>query len=59
LIEFKNDLPPRTFAVGASLGIGYNYTFNDKFPVGILGNFQIDTNGDTISGWFLNFGYRF
>ncbi|NJL13217.1 MAG: hypothetical protein HC913_09605 [Microscillaceae bacterium] len=56
---FVNELPPRTFAVGAALGLGYNYSFGEKYSLGLLANFQIDSNGDTIAGYFLTSGYRF
>jgi hypothetical protein len=59
VVTFENNYPPRTFAVGAALGLGYNYSFGEKYSLGLLGNFQIDTNGDTIMGFFLTTGYRF
>ena len=56
---FVNHTPQKTFALGGSTQILYNYTINQKVSIGFLTGFQIDTNGDTISQISLTIGKRF
>ncbi len=51
--------PGRTFAVGGSLRVNYQYNFGKDFFVGVMGAFQIDTNGDTLPHYSLRFGKIF
>ena len=51
--------PGRTFAVGASLRLHYNFHIGNDFYLGLLGAFQVDTNGDTIPQLGLVLGKRF
>lgn len=43
-----NTTPSRTFAFGGALKLFYDYKFNNNYTIGLMGGFQIDTNGDTI-----------
>lgn len=58
-IVFNNTTPQRTFAVGASAQLFYNYTINDKFAIGLLAGFQTDSNGDVIRQSCISVGRRF
>ncbi len=51
--------PARTFSVGASLRLGYRYSFSNDLMLGIGASFQTDTNGDAILGSLLSLGKRF
>ena len=51
--------PGRTFAVGASLRLHYNFHIGNKFHLGLLGALQADTNGDTISHYGLVLDRKF
>ena len=51
--------PGRTFALGVTLRLQYNYLFDNNFYLGINGAFQTDTNGDTIPSYFLTIGKKF
>lgn len=57
--SFINRTPQKTYAVGGSLQLLYNYTFNNTINIGFLGGFQADTNGDNISQLSLTLGKRF
>lgn len=59
VIVLKNNSPTRTFSIGGIGAISYNYTFNNLISVGLLGGFQIDSNGDTISELGFTIGKRF
>lgn len=59
LINFVNLTPARTIAVGGTLKIGYNYATTKNILFGILGEFQIDTNGDALNQIGLIVGKRF
>ncbi len=48
LIGYDNRTPQETFAVGGVLQFQYDYTFRNKFYIGITPGFQTDTNGDAI-----------
>ncbi|MEO6547944.1 MAG: hypothetical protein ABIN94_08080 [Ferruginibacter sp.] len=56
---FVNKTPQRTYAVGASCQLLYNYTFENRISIGFLGGFQIDSNGDNISQLSFTLGKRF
>lgn len=49
VIYFENLSPARTFTVGGTTRLGYNYLLNNRFVLGIYGDFQIDFNGDVLS----------
>ena len=51
--------PARTFAIGGSLRINYNFIIGNDFYLGLLGAFQIDSNGDTLPHFNLVLGKRF
>jgi hypothetical protein len=59
VIALKNNNPARTFSIGGNGAIAYNYSFDNLISIGILGSFQIDTNGDTISQIAFTLGKRF
>jgi hypothetical protein len=50
--------PARTFAVGASLRLNYNFQIGDSFYLGLFGAVQLDSNGDTIPHFGLVLGKR-
>lgn len=58
-IVFNNATPQRTFSIGASAQLFYNYTINDKFAIGLLAGFQTDSNGDVIRQSCISVGRRF
>jgi hypothetical protein len=58
-VNFYHTSPQRTFAVGGSLALAYNYTMSNKISIGMLANFQTDTNGDAISQLLFSIGRRF
>jgi hypothetical protein len=49
----------RTLAFGGSLRLGYKYFIGNNFYLGANGAIQTDTNGDTLTSYFLTFGKRF
>jgi hypothetical protein len=59
IIIIENKTPQKTYAAGGSCQLLYNYTFNNNLSVGLLGGFQLDTNGDNISQLSLTIGKRF
>lgn len=59
VIYFENLTPARTFAVGGTIRLGYNYTNKKNILFGIFGDFQMDTNGDVLSQLALTVGKRF
>ena len=59
VIYFENETPARTLAVGGTIRIGYNYTNKRSILFGILGDFQMDTNGDVLSLIAFTVGKRF
>jgi len=59
VVDFINLSPQRTFAIGGNLALAYNYTISNKVSIGILGEFQTDSNGDTISQLLFSVGTRF
>ena len=50
--------PARTFAVGASLRLNYNFQIGDSFYLGLFGAVQFDSNRDTIPYFGLVFYIR-
>lgn len=40
--------PHRTIALGGAVKIFYDYKFKNNFTIGLMGAFQMDTNGDVI-----------
>lgn len=59
VIVFNNTSPQRTFSIGASTQLSYNYNINNKIAVGFLAGFQIDSNGDVIRQTCISAGRRF
>ena len=59
VVTFYNISPQRTFAIGGNLALAYNYTISNKVSLGILGEFQTDSNGDTISQLLFSVSRRF
>ncbi len=59
VVIFNNTTPQRTFAVGGSAEIFYNYSITPKILIGVLAGLQTDTNGDTITKLSLSVGRRF
>lgn len=59
VVSFQNLTPARTFAVGGGMRLGYNYTTHKNILLGILGEFQMDTEGDVLSQLGLMVGKRF
>lgn len=49
----------RTFAFGGSIRLGYKYYLSNRFYLGVNGALQTDTNGDTLTSYFLTFGKKF
>jgi hypothetical protein len=56
---FVNTTPQRTYALGASCQLQYNFTFRNHLQLGVLAGFQMDTNGDSISQLSIVAGKRF
>jgi hypothetical protein len=59
VIVFNNTTPQKTFSIGASAQLFYNYTISDKIALGLLAGFQTDTNGDVIRQLSLSVCRRF
>ncbi len=59
VIILENKTPQKTYTAGASFQLLYHYTFKNNLCIGILGGFQLDTNGDNISQLSLIIGKRF
>lgn len=59
VINLENHNSRKTVSIGGNGAIAYNYTFDNLLTIGILGSFQIDTNGDTISQLAFSIGKRF
>lgn len=58
LIGYDNRTPQNIFTLGGILQFQYNFTFNNKFYVGLLPGFQTDTNGDAIPQIAVTIGRR-
>jgi len=50
VIYFEQTSPSQTLAVGLDTSFIYNIKLYKSFSLNLLGNFQFDTNGDTIRG---------
>jgi hypothetical protein len=59
VIVFIHENPQRTFAIGGSAQIFYNYSITPKILLGALAGLQTDTNGDTITQLSLSIGRKF
>lgn len=59
VIVFENTTSQRTFSIGASTQLLYNYNITPKIAVGLLAGFQIDSNGDVIRQTCISVGRRF
>lgn len=59
VIVFNNTSPQRTFSIGVSTQLFYNYNINNKISVGLLAGFQIDSHGDVIRQTCISVGRRF
>ena len=51
-----SETPYRTYSVGASFKVKYQYKLNEKWQVGLMGGLQSDTNSDTIYYYGLQIG---
>ena len=58
LIGYDNRTPQETVSVGGIFQFEYNYTFRNKFYIGLVPGFQTDTNGDAIPQIALTIGRR-
>ena len=59
VISFIHSTPARTFAIGGGIRLGYNYITQKNILFGILGEFQMDSNGDALTQLGLMVGKRF
>jgi hypothetical protein len=59
VVYFENMSPARTFAVGGTGQVGYNYTMANRIVLRLFGDFQVDSNGDVLSQIGLAIGKRF
>ncbi|HMT75896.1 MAG TPA: hypothetical protein PKA77_17615 [Chitinophagaceae bacterium] len=59
VILFRNRTPQKTFAVGLSPNVAFQFPISSKHFLELNGSFQFDTNGDNISQLMLSFGKRF
>lgn len=59
VVAFVNTSPQRTFAIGGAVQIGYAYSINKKISLGLLGGFQLDSNGDVLRNALISIGRRF
>lgn len=59
VIIINNTTPQRTFAVGGSAELFYNYSITPKILIGVLAGLQTDTNGDTITQLSVSVGRLF
>ena len=59
VVYFENKTPARTFAIGGSISLSYNYTLKNRISLGMIGSFQTDSNGDALSQIGLAIGKRF
>jgi hypothetical protein len=48
VLVIENTTPQRTVAIGAIGEVYYGYKITPKLILGVIGGFQVDTNGDTI-----------
>ncbi|WP_148229701.1 hypothetical protein [Cellulophaga algicola] len=55
----ESETPYRTYSVGASLKLKYQYQLNEKWQMGLMGGVQSDTNGDTIFYYGLQIGRKY
>lgn len=59
LVEYRNETPQETFAVGGLFQLQYNYTINNRISLGLAGGFQTDTNSDAILQGGITIARRF
>jgi hypothetical protein len=59
LVEFNNNNPQESFAIGGLFSFEYNFTLKGKVSIGISPAFQADTHGDAIPHIMLCVGRRF
>lgn len=59
VVYFEQYEPARTVSIGAIGSLYYNYTFSKNISIGLLGNFQLDTNGDVLSQLGITVGKKF
>ncbi len=57
IVEFTDAF--KTISLGGTCRISYHYKINNALFLGLIGGFQTDTNGDTISYYSLLMGRRF
>lgn len=59
VLILRNYDSQRTFTVGASAQLFYNYKISQKLSAGLLAGFQTDTNGDVIRQLSISVGRTF
>ncbi|MBC8111906.1 MAG: hypothetical protein H7Y04_12670 [Verrucomicrobia bacterium] len=59
VVYFENLTPARTFAIGAMGHTSYNFTPKNRNIFRLFGEFQLDSNGDVISGLGVSWGMKF
>lgn len=59
VVAFFNTSPQRTLAIGGTTQMGYQFSINKKFTIGILGSLQLDSNGDMLRNAFFTLGRKF
>lgn len=59
VVDFINRSPQRTLSIGGSMQLHYNYTINNKWSIGALAGYQIDSEGDYIHQFSASVGRRF
>ena len=59
VMYFEHREPQHTVSAGGSTQLRYDLTLKKKTSVGLLGGFQVDSNGDNITQVGLSLGRRF
>lgn len=59
VIVYNHEEPQNAFSPGFNVQIAYSYFIFKQYSIGLLGKFQLDTNGDNIMGGAISLGKRF
>lgn len=59
VIIYSHSTPQRTYSVGGALQLQYNYMIGQRWSLGIMSGFQVDSNGDNIFQAGVTTGIRF
>jgi hypothetical protein len=59
VLVIRNFDPQRTFTVGASTQLFYNYRISQKISIGLLAGFQLDSFGDVVRHTSFSVGRNF